>query len=138
MVNGLHYINLDDDVCEGCIFGKQHRESFSDRTWKARECLALVHSDLSGPMEIVSIGKAHYFLTSLDDYSRKKWVYFLKEKSEVFSHFLEIKALVENQSGLQILTLRTDNGREYKSNEFLNYYRKNGIKREFSVENATR
>lgn len=35
-------------------------------------------------------------------------------------------------SGLQILTLRTDNGVEYKSNEFLNYCRKNRIKREFT------
>lgn len=128
MVNGLPYIKLDDDVCEECIFGKQHRESFSDRTWKARERLTLVHSDLCGSMEIVSFGKAHYFLTFVDDYSRKTWVYFLKEESEVFSHFLEFKALVEKKSGLQFLTLRTNNVGEYKSIEFLNYYRKNGIK----------
>jgi hypothetical protein len=114
MVNGLPYIKMDDEVCEGCIFGKQHRESFSNRTWKDRERLALVHSYLCGPMETVSFGKAHYFLTFIDDYSRKTWVYFLQEKSEVFTHFLEFKELVEKQSGLKILTLRTDNGGEYK------------------------
>ena len=59
-------------------------------------------------------------------------MYFLQEKSEVFSHFLEFKALVEKQSGFNILTLRTNNGGEYMSNEFLNYCRKNGIKREFT------
>lgn len=89
MVNGLPYIKLNNDVCEECIFGKQHRESFLDRTWKAREHLALVHSNLCGPMEIVSFGKACYFLTFIDDYSRKTWVYFLIEKYKVFSHFLE-------------------------------------------------
>jgi hypothetical protein len=56
-------------------------------------------------MEFVSSGKAHYFLTFIDDYSRKMWVYFLQEKSEVFSHFLEFKALVEKKRGLKILTL---------------------------------
>jgi hypothetical protein len=28
IVNGLPYIKNDDEVCEGCIFGKQHKESF--------------------------------------------------------------------------------------------------------------
>jgi hypothetical protein len=114
MVNGLPYIKNDDEVCEGCIFGKQHRESFSNRAWKASEHLALVHSDLCGPMETMSFGKAHYFLTFIDDFSRKTWVYFLQEKYEVFSHFLEFKALVEKQSGFKILTIRTDNDGEYR------------------------
>jgi transposase InsO family protein len=56
----------------------------------------------------------------------------LQEKSEVFFHFLEFKALVEKQSGLKILTLLIDNGGEYRSNEFLNYCRKNGINLEFT------
>jgi transposase InsO family protein len=76
--------------------------------------------------------KACYFLTFIDDYSRKTWVYFLQEKFEVFIHFLEFKELVEKKSGLKILTLHLDNGGEYSSNEFLNYCRKNGIKREFT------
>jgi hypothetical protein len=75
MVNGLPYIKNDDEVCEGCIFGKQQRERFSNRTLKAREHLSLVHSDLCGPMETVSFGKTHYFLIFIDDCSRKTWVY---------------------------------------------------------------
>jgi hypothetical protein len=46
----------------------------------------------------------------------------------MFTHFLEFKALFEKHSGLKILTLQIDNGGEYRSNEFLNYCRKNGIK----------
>jgi hypothetical protein len=91
MVNGLSYINIDDEVCEGCIFGKQHKESFLNRTWTARERLALVHSDLCGPMEIVSFGKAHYFLTFIDDYSRKTWVYFCKRSLKCFFIFLSLR-----------------------------------------------
>jgi hypothetical protein len=77
MVNGLPYIKNDDEVCEGCIFGKQHKESFSNINWKATEHLASVHSDLCVPMETMSFGKAHYFLTFIDDFSRNTWVYFL-------------------------------------------------------------
>jgi hypothetical protein len=55
-------------------------------------------------------------------------VYFLHEKSKVLTHFVEFKEMVEKQSGLKILTLRSDNGGEYKSNEFMNYCRRNGIK----------
>lgn len=132
MVNGLLYIELDNKVSEGCIFGKQHKEKFSNRTWKGREHLALVHSDLCGLMETMSLGKARYFLIFIDEYSKKTWVYFLQEMFEVFSHFLEFKALVEKHSGLKIFTLRTNNGGEYKSNEFLSYWRENGIKKEFT------
>jgi hypothetical protein len=56
-------------------------------------------------METLSFGKARYFLTFHDDYSRKTWVYFMQEKSEVFTHFVQFKELVEKQSGLKILTL---------------------------------
>jgi len=60
-------------------------ESFSDRTWKARERLALVHSDLCGPMETVSFGKARYFLTFIDDYSHKTCVFSARDGRSVFS-----------------------------------------------------
>jgi hypothetical protein len=91
MVNGISYINIDDEVCEGCIFGKQHKESFLNRTWTTRERLALVHLDLCGPMEIVSFGKAHYFLTFIDDYSRKTWVYVCKISLNCFLIFLSLR-----------------------------------------------
>lgn len=71
MVNGLPHIRVNDEVCEGCIFRKQHRESFSNKTWKARECLAFLHSYLCGLMETMYFGKACYFLTLVDDYSKK-------------------------------------------------------------------
>jgi hypothetical protein len=33
---GNSYIQMDDEVCEGCIFGKQNREIFSNITWTTR------------------------------------------------------------------------------------------------------
>jgi hypothetical protein len=115
MVNGLPYLEVDGELCEGCILGKQHRENFSNRAWKDIKQLALVHLDLCDPMETLAFGKARYFLTFIDDYSRKTWVYFLQEKSKAFAHFVELKEMIEKQSSLKILTLRSDNGGEIEN-----------------------
>jgi transposase InsO family protein len=69
----------------------------------------------------------------IDDYSRKTWVYFLKSKDEVIGKFKEFKDLVENLSERKIKILRSDNGREYTSNEFGSFCRDAGIKRELTT-----
>jgi hypothetical protein len=61
-------------------------------------------------MSTVSIGGASYYVTFIDDYSRKTWIYFMKTKDEVFSRFQEFKDLVENQTRRKIKVLRSDNG----------------------------
>ena len=78
-----------------------------------------MHTDICGPMQVPSLGGSIYFLTFIDDFSRKTWVYFLKYKFETFSKFKEFKAFVEKQSGLSIKVLRLDRGGEYMSNVLL-------------------
>jgi len=41
------------------------------------------------------IGGACYYVTFIDDFSQKVWVYFLKQKSEAFQKFKEWKATME-------------------------------------------
>jgi IS30 family transposase len=60
----------------------------------------------------------------------KTWIYFLRKKSEVFDRFKEFKALVENQTEKQIKVLRTDNGEEFRENEFEELCKKCGISRQ--------
>ena len=95
--------------------------------WKASNPLELVHTHVCGPLKPMSNGKITYFLTFIDDYSRKTWVYFLKRKSEVFDTFKEFKTLIEKQSGYYIKMLRSDHGGEYTSDEFENYCKDHGI-----------
>jgi transposase InsO family protein len=80
-----------------------------------------------------SISGYVYYVSFIDDYSRKTWIYFLKSKDEVFSKFKEFKALIENLSERKIKILRSDNGGEYTSKEFVNFYRDIGIKRELTT-----
>lgn len=37
-----------------------------------------------------------FFLSLVDDYSRKLWVYTLKSKDETFDKFKELRIMVEN------------------------------------------
>jgi hypothetical protein len=50
----------------------------------------------------VFLVKIYIFLLFINDYSRKIWVYFLKEKSNVCSYFKKFKALVEKESSYSI------------------------------------
>jgi transposase InsO family protein len=82
-----------------------------------------------GLVPIPSQGKSVYYASFIDDFSRNTWIYFLRNKSEVFHKFKEFKALVENQREKKIKVLRTDNGGELRGNEFKEFCKKCGIAR---------
>lgn len=144
-INGLRLLSRKEMVfglprigelgfCEGCIYGKQSRKSFPvASSWRASNCLDLIHADLCGPMKTESFGGSRYFLLFTDDFSRMSWVYFLKLKSETFESFKIFKALVEKQSGRSIKALRTDRGGEFLSNEFIDFCDKSGIYRQLTA-----
>jgi transposase InsO family protein len=134
MVTGLPDIHFSEGVCEGCVLGKHPQEKFEKgKAHRASSPLDLIHSDLMGPFPHPSIGKARYVLTFLDDYSRYTWVFFLRQKSEVFEHLKEFKALVETQSGRKIKSLHTDNGGEYVNRDVQNICLEVGIQLQHTV-----
>lgn len=122
----------DIQKCEICPLGKQHRVPFKTSETRAAKILQLIHSDLCGPMEKKSIGRARYMLTFSDDFSRKLFVYFLAEKSKVLDTFIEFKKLIENQTDEKIKILRTDNGTEYVSKRFEEVLKRSGIQHQMT------
>ena len=95
--------------------------------------MELIYTDVYGPMRTPSHENNRYFILFIDDFSRMTWVYFLKEKSEVFGVFKKFKALAENQSGKRIKVLRSDRGKEYTSREFERFCEDEGIERQLTV-----
>jgi hypothetical protein len=72
MVHGLPMIKPPSNFCEECILGKQARLPFpSGKSWRASSPLQLVHTDICGPIEPMSLGGNRYFITFIDDFSRK-------------------------------------------------------------------
>jgi len=61
------------------------------------------------------------------------WVYFIKLNGEVFVVFKQFKALVENPCNLKISTLRSDNGGEYTSNQFVDFCKSADIKHQLTL-----
>ena len=88
-----------------------------------------MHLDMWGLAHVSSLGGSHYYIIFIEDSSQKTWVYFLKQKSNVFETFKKWKALVENKIGKKLKCLRSDNGGEYCSKSFEDYYFVNGIRR---------
>ena len=60
-----------------------------------------------------TLGGAHYFVTFIDDCSRKLWVYVLKTKDQVLCVFKQFQASVERETGKKVKCIRTYNGGEY-------------------------
>ena len=133
-VTGLPELKGDHKgVCNGCAQGKNIKNTFPKRDNKTEGVLELIHSDVCGPMPTSSISRYVYYVSFIDDYSHKTWIYFLKTKDEVFSKFKEFKALIENLSKRKIKILRSDNGGEYTSKEFVNFCKDVWIKRKLTT-----
>ena len=69
----------------------------------------------------------------VDDYTIMIAVCFLKNKSEAFENFKIYKEIVENEMDSRIKCLRSNNGGEFTSKEFMDFCSKHGIKRQFFV-----
>ena len=122
-ISGLHL-----QKCVHCFAGKQHRVSFKSSVPSRKpEILDLVHSDVCGPMKTRSLGGALYFVTFIDDHSRKLWVFTMKTKDQVLGYFKHFVALVERQTGKNLKCIRSDNGGEY-SGPFDVYCKEHGIR----------
>ena len=64
----------------------------------------------------------------VDDYTIMTTVFFLKNKLEAFENFKIYKEIVENEMDSKIKWLRSNNGRDFTSNEFMEYCDRHGIK----------
>jgi transposase InsO family protein len=87
--------------------------------------------DLFGPIAYISIGESKYCLVIMDDYSRFTWVFFLEEKSKTQETLKRFLRRAQNEFGLRIKKIRSDNGTEFKNSQIEGFLEE-GIKHEFS------
>ena len=64
---------------ENCVYGKHKRVIFL-RVGKQKksEKLELVHADVWGPAQVKYLGGSCYYVTFIDDATRKTWVYCIR------------------------------------------------------------
>jgi transposase InsO family protein len=131
---GLTNVHFEKDrICSICQAGKQvgvhhpHKNIMTtDRP------LELLHRDLFGPIAYISINGSKYCLVIVDDYSRFTWVFFLQEKSQTQEILKRFLRRAQNEFGLRIKKIRSDNGTEFKNSKLEGFLEEEGIKHEFS------
>ena len=109
--------------------GKYTKTTFHEKENRTVEIIERFQSDVCEPFSITSTTKHIYYVIFVDDFSRKCWIFFLQKKYQVLSKYCEFKALAEKDIGKKVKSLRSRNGGEYISNEFKNFYAKEGIQR---------
>ena len=84
-VEGIPKIQAKHDgVCKGCAKGKNTNNTFPSSENKTKGILEIIHSDVCGPMSSSSLSGYVYYVSFIDNFSRKRWIYFMKNKYEVF------------------------------------------------------
>ena len=121
-------------TCVHCFHGKQNRISFR-RNIASRKShvLDLVHSDVCGRFKVRTLGGSLYFVTFIDDHSRKVWAYTLKTKDQVLDMFKHFQANIERETGRQLKCVPSDNGGEY-IRPFDQYFTNHDIRHENTVK----
>ncbi|KAJ6818565.1 uncharacterized protein M6B38_406515 [Iris pallida] len=113
------------EKCEVCAQTKITRKPFP-RVNRSTDLLELVHSDICDFKQFSTKVGIKYFITFIDDFSKYAFVYLLKSKYEAFEKFKEFKAEAERQTG-QLKRIRSDQGGEYRSHEFVSFCKEHGI-----------
>jgi transposase InsO family protein len=139
LLKGEHILGLTnvhyekDRVCSACQAWKQVGAHHPHKNIMTTDRpLELLYMDLFGPIAYISISVSKYCLVIVDDYSRFTWVFFLQEKSQTQDTLKGFLRRAQNEFGLRIKKIRSDNGTEFKYSQIEGFVEEEGIKHEFS------
>ena len=65
------------------------------------------------------------------------WTLFLKTKNEAFDAFHKLAKVIQNEKGLNIVSIRSDHGGEFQNESFENFCEENGIHQYFFAPKNT-
>ena len=120
-----------NSFCHECALSKSHQLSFPSNKETACTAFSIIHSDV-WQSPTVSVTGFKYYVLFTDEYSRYTWIYPMRRKSEVFTHFQTLVAMIKNIFNNTIKYLQSDNGTEYTNNAFSHYCKTLGIQQRFS------
>ncbi|KAD6118983.1 hypothetical protein E3N88_10254 [Mikania micrantha] len=140
LAKGDHVIGLPSkefssiEKCIACAKGKHHKRPHQPELFNSiSSILQLIHTDLFGPVNVMSIEKKSYCLVITDDYSRFTWVFFLDKKDKTLEILKKFITLIENQKNLEMKVIRTDNGTEFRNQTLVDFCDEKGIARQYSA-----
>ena len=121
-----HTKNHKDKNFHQYIITKLKKKLFYSSSNNATKLMELVHFNVVGILK-TSYNDFNCYVTFLDDFSRKIWVYLIKYKSDVPNIFIKFCKFISNTTFYSIIILKSDNGKEYINRSLKNYLGDNGI-----------
>ena len=117
--------------CDICIQRKMSNDRNKTLDCKAVKILALVHSDLAGPIQPLTKDGYRYVINFIDDYFGHTMLYFLKHKSDIL--LTTKKYLADITPYGHVKCLQTDDGMKFTSEHFQRLFVLDRIKHERSA-----
>ena len=71
-----------DGVYKGCVKEKNMKKAFPSSEIKSKGILEIIHSNVCGPMSSSSLSRYVYYVSFIDEFSRKTWISFMENKDE--------------------------------------------------------
>ena len=85
-------------TCDHCLVRKAHSVSFHTYPPSRKpNVIDLIHIDVC-TMQTRIVGGALYFVTFIDDHSRKVWGFALQTKDHMLDSFKELHAILEKET----------------------------------------
>ena len=94
--------------CKGCALGKIHDCPYAPSDKWATRPLALVHTDMIGPMLVKPCSQSCYILTFIDNFSGYALVAFICTKDTVQQHFCSMVSWAEIFTGHLLTSVGSD------------------------------
>lgn len=80
-----------------------------------------------GPVSPATVDNKQYVVSFIDDFSKFGIIYLVEDKSEMLDCFMDYEAKVTAFHGLKISTIKCNNGGEYSSKAFQEFYQRKDI-----------
>jgi len=119
--------------CNACSKAKYTRTVPKARTTKTSTPYHTIHSDICGPFSVPTPGGSRYFISAIDEYSRRAEIRFLKTRDQAPKALLDMMTLAERQYDTRTKVIQTDNAGELTSHWFEDGLAKLGVKHKLSI-----
>ncbi|GFR00853.1 retrovirus-related Pol polyprotein from transposon TNT 1-94 [Trichonephila clavata] len=115
--------------CESCRLNKYKRVSFqSIECTRSKAPLYLLHCDVWGPANVIGNRGIKYYLSVLDDYSRRMFIFPICHKSDTYDTLTKFIIRAERQLGLKVKAICSDIGGEFIASILTDFFVERGIK----------
>jgi len=129
VVKGMELTTSTIDDCEPCGLSKSKQIISRVQQTSPNKVLGKVHVDIVGPISTPGVAGENYWLLITDGKSRRQWLFTSDSRAALGEQLLTwCKSMnAASLGGLTVLTIHTDNAREFINARNTQYFKSKGI-----------